>query len=135
MVTQTLLETNNQAKNARTGAPLGNIAIVSSAYENNAKQKTRIKRYKLLSEAQRILTENNVCNPRNGNPHRTRFCHARRTYLADNIALKLNGNDIQSEAAIGNVQTCGSVWSCPICASRIAVEKGKLVQKALIYSE
>lgn len=42
---------------------------------------------------------------------------------------------MNSEASIGNVQTCGSVWSCPVCASRIALQKGKLVQKALQYAE
>lgn len=135
MIAQPFENTNNQAKNGQDDRPLGNIAIVSSAYRNSAKQKTRIGRYKLLAEAQRILTENNVCNPRNGNPHRTRFCHARRTYLAENITLKLNRDDLNSEASIGNVQTCGSVWSCAICAARIAVEKGKLVQKALVYAE
>jgi len=135
MIAQSPPITKNQVKSGLKDRPLGNIAIVSSGDIISDGHKTRIKRYKLLSEAQKILTENNVCNTRNGNPHRTRFCHARRTYLADNITIKLNNNDIASEASIGNVQTCGSVWSCPVCASRIAVEKGKLVQKALIYAK
>ncbi len=135
MVTQTTQNIKKQVKNARTSAPLGNIAIVSSASTISDNNKTRIKRYKLLAEAQKILIKNNICNPRNGNPHRTRFCHARRTYLAENITIKLNHSLISSEASIGNVQTCGSVWSCPICATRIAVKKGKLVQKALIYAK
>ncbi len=135
MITQTTQNIKKQVKNAQTGAPLGNIAIVSSAHTNSSTQKKRVGRYKLLSEAQKILIGNNICNPRNGNPHRTRFCHARRTHLADNVVIKLNKNEIGSESAIGNVQTCGSVWSCPVCASRIAVEKGKLVQKALVYAK
>lgn len=135
MITQHSTNTNKQAKNAQDEHPLGTIAIVSSAYRENAKSTQRIKRYRLLAEAQKILTKHNVCNPRNGNPHRTRFCHARRNYMADNISIKLNSNDLSSEASIGNVQTCGSVWSCAICASRIAVEKGTLVKKALLFAE
>lgn len=135
MIPQPTQNTNNQAKNARTGAPLGNIAIVSSGDIISDGHKTRVKRYKLLSEAQRILTENNVLSPRTGKPHRTRFCHARRTYLADNITIKLNNNDINSEASIGNVQTCGTPWGCAVCAPRIAVEKGTLVKKALVYAQ
>lgn len=134
MVAHLSQKTKNQAKNSQSKNRLGNIAIVSSAYTNSDKQKKRIGRYKLLSAAQKILIDNDICNPRNGNPHRTRYCHARRTYLADNITIKLNQNVISSEASIGNVQTCGSVWSCPICATRIAVQKGKLVQKALRYA-
>lgn len=135
MITQTAPNIKNQVKNGLKDRPLGNIAILSATDTISDGHKTRIKRYKLLSGAQKILIDNNVCNPRNGNPHRTRFCHARRTYLADNIVIKLNNNDISSEASIGNVQTCGSVWSCPVCAARIAVQKGKLVQKALQYAK
>lgn len=134
MITQQAQNTNNQAKNARQGAPLGNIALFSSASVLSDKHQTKIKRYKLLAQAQKILIDNNVLSPRSGNPHRTRFCHACRTYNADNIIIKLNNNDINSEASVGNLQTCGSVWSCPVCAAREAVAKGLEVKKALQYA-
>lgn len=107
-------------------SPLGNTANIS------AKNKKRAKKYTLLNFAQKLLTEANVVSKRSGNPHRTRLCHAHRTYNADAITIALTSSDIHnSQASFGGLQTCGSIWACPVCAAREAVKKGEEVLKAL----
>jgi len=108
---------------------LGNTANISAAF-----QKT-VKKYSLLNHAQKLLTEANVLTKK-GKPHRTRFCHAHRAYGSDAITIKLSGNDVHnSQASFGGLQTCESIWACPVCASRIAVEKGEEVLKALEWAK
>jgi hypothetical protein len=109
---------------------LGNTANISSA-----SLKT-VKKYTLLNHAQKLATDSNLLSKRSGNPHRVRFCHAHRAFGADSITIKLSGNDVHNpNASYGGLQTCGSVWACPVCASRIAVEKGQEVLKALEWAK
>lgn len=111
-------------------APLGNTANISSA-----QQKT-VKKYTLLNHVQRLATDANLLSKRSGNPHRVRFCHAHRAFGSDAITIKLSGNDVHnSTASFGGLQTCGSVWACPVCAARIAVEKGQEILKALEWAK
>lgn len=107
-------------------SPLGNTANISSTASKT------VKKYTLLNHAQKLATDANLLSKRSGNPHRIRFCHAHKAYGADAITIKLSGNDVHNpNASYGGLQTCGSVWACPVCASRIAVEKGQEVLKAL----
>lgn len=108
---------------------LGNTANISATFGKT------VKKYTLLNHAQRLLTEANVLSKRSKKPHRTRFCHAHRAYGADAITIKLSRSDVhKSEAGYGGLQTCESIWACPVCAARIAVEKGTEVLKALEWS-
>lgn len=107
---------------------LGNDANISAACKN------RVRKYRALGYARHLLIKYNVRNRNGTNPHRTRFCHAVKARNEKHITLKLNTNDINSDAAIGGVQTCGSIWSCPVCASRKAVEKGRFVQNAIAWA-
>lgn len=105
---------------------LGNTANISSAGQKKAKK------YTLLSFAQKLLTKHNVVSKRSGKAHRTRYCHAHRAYGSDSITIKLSQSDVhKSVASYGGLQTCESIWACPVCAARIAVEKGLDVMKAL----
>lgn len=88
--------------------------------------KGKYKRFYNLSFAQHLLIENNVKSERSGNIHRTRLCHAVRSSHADVITLKISNSDSQSNgASLSGVQTCGSVWACPVCSARIAMQRGK----------
>lgn len=111
-------------------APLGNTANISSA-----SLKT-VKKYTLLNHAQNLATDANLLSKRSGKAHRVRFCHAHRAYGSDAITIKLSHSDVHnSQASFGGLQTCGSVWACPVCASRIAVEKGQEILKALEWAK
>lgn len=109
---------------------LGNTGNISATGSKT------VKKYSLLNHAQKLLTEANVVSKRSGKAHGTRYCHAHRAYGSDSITIKLSGNDVhKSEAAYGGLQTCKSVWACPVCASRIAVEKGQEILKALEWAK
>lgn len=110
--------------------PLGNTGNISATASKT------VKKYSLLNHAQKLLTADNVVSKRSGKAHGTRFCHAHRAYGSDSITIKLSGNDVhKSEAAYGGLQTCKSVWACPVCAARIAVEKGQEILKALEWGK
>jgi len=108
---------------------LGNAADISAANRN------RVRKFRALDYARQLLQRYDVRNTKGKIPHRTRFCFARRARKANRVVIKLNNNDINSEASIGNVQTCGSVWSCPVCASRIAVKKGYFVKNTIAWAK
>lgn len=111
-------------------SPLGKIADISSACKKLVKKTT------LLGHAQNLAKDANLLSKRSGNPHRIRFCHAHRAYQADAITLNMKQNGLQQvSASYGGLQTCGSIWACPVCASKIAVEKGQEVLKALQWAK
>lgn len=109
-------------------AGLGNDATIA------ANMPRRLKAFKLLGFAQGLLIGNDVRAVKGGK-HRTRLCHRRRHYLATEISIHLSPDAANSSASLGGVQTCGSVWACPICAPRIASQRGKEIQQALDWSE
>jgi hypothetical protein len=110
--------------------PLGNTANISSTGSKT------VKKYSLLNRAAKLATDANVLSKRSGNPHRIRSCHKNRAYGQDAITIKLSGNDVHNpNASYGGLQTCDSVWACPVCASRIAVEKGQDILKALEWAK
>jgi len=117
---------------ALTGAqaPLGKIANISSACEK------RVKKTTLLGFAQRLANDANLLSKRSGKPHRIRFCHAHKAYNSDAITLNMKQNGLHEvSASYGGLQTCGSIWACPVCASKIAIEKGQEVLKALQWAK
>lgn len=120
-------------------SPLGKDANISANTYNldavSDRHKNKSKRFRMLGHAQNLLIESNVTSPRSDNPHRTRYCHAVRAYGQNAIALKMNDDELQSEASIGNVQTCGCIWSCPVCAARVSLEKARYVEKAMAWAE
>lgn len=109
---------------------LGNIANISSACEKLVKKTT------LLGFAQKLAKDANLVSERTGKPHRVRFCHAHRAHQANAITLNMKQNGLhQVSASYGGLQTCGSIWACPVCAGRIAVEKAESVMKALLWAK
>jgi len=89
--------------------------------------------YKVLAWCQGSLYRHNVTNTSDA-PHRTRFCSSVRAYQAETITLRLSEDPDNSRAALAGVQTCGSVWSCPVCSRRIALERAKEISAALDYA-
>ncbi len=57
-----------------------------------------------------------------GGEHRTAFCGRRRCAETVTVHAKENGR-----ASYRGVYTCGSIWTCPECASKISAGRGKEV--------
>lgn len=88
--------------------------------------------YRLLGHAQKLLVESEA-KSRTGNVHRTRLCHAARAYQAETISLRIPVDPTKRRASLGGVQTCGSVWACPVCSKRIATQRGKEISQIVDY--
>lgn len=54
-------------------------------------------------------------------PHRIKLCRRALTDLAGGVTFKLTGTAGTPEArgGVAGVQTCGSVWACPVCSEKI----------------
>jgi hypothetical protein len=80
---------------------------VSSEGEiHNSHDATKLERYKLLAIAREVT-----------NGHAVIGCLLYPTDLGEPISV--NHDETRREARFGNVQTCKSVWACPVCADRI----------------
>lgn len=113
-------------KKRATKERLGNNANIVATKPKDANRK-----YKEREFARKLLSENNVKNRKGEGVHRTRHCGAVRAYQAETVTLRISANPEQGAAALGGVQTCGSVWSCPVCAPKIAAQRGKEISRAI----
>lgn len=68
---------------------------------------SRLERFALQSVARLIQPQS-----------RTGACLRNRISGATHVAVKYS--KVRSRATYGNLQTCGSVWACPVCAARIS---------------
>lgn len=131
-ITQTRKRTQASSESsfsASQSEALGNTANISATGTKNVKKQT------FLRHSQKVLKECNVLSKRTGKPHRMRFCQVNRAYGSDAVTIKLNRDDMRSSASFGGLQNCGCVWGCPVCAPRIAAEKGEFILKALTWAE
>lgn len=104
---------------------LGKDANIVATSQKKSKRKPDYSRFNQLAYAQRLLIEADVKSVRSDNIHRTRLCHACRSGFADTITVNISDNPDDRLATLSGVQTCGSVWACPVCARRIAVQRGR----------
>lgn len=98
---------------ARSGGPLG-INAKSSANRMD----TRVARFSLQSVARSILPES-----------RTAKCLRIRAYNSDVQVWKHHEH---GTAAYAGLQTCGSVWACPVCAAKVAERRRSELQGAMV---
>lgn len=78
----------------------------------------RLERYALQNQAAKLL-------PR----ERVKYCLRHRISAAGPVGIKYNPE--RQKAHLSNVQRCGSIWTCPVCAAQIS-EKRKLEVKQAI---
>lgn len=116
-------------QNASCNEALGNTANISATGTKTVKKQT------MLRHSQKTLKEVNMISKRTGKPHRMRFCQVNRAYGSERITIKLNRDDMRSNASFGGLQNCGCVWGCPVCAPRIAAEKGQFILKSLEWGK
>jgi len=65
--------------------------------------------------------------------HRTRHCHAARAFQAETISIRIPKDPSKKKASLAGVQTCGSVWACPVCSKRIATQRGAEISRTIDY--
>lgn len=106
--------------------PLGKDANIVAASEKAAKFRS----FKQLGTAQRLLIKSEA-KSKSGNVHRTRLCYGVRAYQAESISVKVPSDTSKESASLSGLQTCGSVWACPVCAKRIATQRGKEISYAI----
>jgi len=97
--------------------PVSGASLGINAKSNNKPMETRVQRFALQSVARSILPES-----------RTAKC----------LRIRSHGQEIQvwkhhehNTAAYGGLQTCGSVWACPVCSAKIAERRRAEVQAAM----
>lgn len=111
-------------------ATLGKDANIVAAGDKKRIDSFRI--YRLLGHAQKLLVDAEA-KTKTGNVHRTRLCHAARAFQAETISVRIPKDERKTKASLAGVQTCGSVWACPVCSKRIAVQRGKEISQAIDY--
>ena len=135
-ITSPSTETPNTHSIVTSDASLGNDASISAKrYQRSESQYKKETKYSLLDFARLILQKHDVRSNVSGNEHRTRFCLATRIDSSIDVGITLNSNPEQSRAGFVNLQTCGSICSCPVCAERMMLEHAQDVKKALIWAE
>lgn len=96
------------------GAPLG----INAKLRATSPMARRVERFALQSAARDILPGS-----------RTALCL--RCRIAGVGAVEVWKSDKHGTAHYGGLQTCGSVWSCPVCAAKITERRRVEVQKAI----
>jgi hypothetical protein len=118
------------APNALLGKDAKNVVSPQS----EAKRIDNFRKYRLLAHAQKLLIEAET-KGRKGNVHRTRLCHNVRAFQAESIAIRIPRDASKTNAALAGVQTCGSIWACPICAKRIATKRGQEIAQIIDFMQ
>lgn len=82
----------------------------------------RAEKFSLKEVSASILNQTEIRTKSSGEEyvayiHRVNYCLNRRISKAKGVDLFYNEN--REKAHYGNLQRCGSVWTCPVCSSRI----------------
>lgn len=87
----------------------------------------RLERHLLLNAAAKILHA--TPHPRgNDKRWRTTFCSRHICKLADNVKVLLGKE--HHRAHFANLMRCGSIWTCPLCATRICHKREQEIRNA-----
>lgn len=124
-----IISLGNNAKSTTTITPI--FSPNSIDIQGISENKLRLKRYELLSVARDIfLKKGNQKDLRYSfNFHRTSQC---KFLMTSNYVEVNKAKNIKSSFYTG-LQTCGSVWSCPVCCAKIQEKRRSEVSKALDY--
>ena len=72
-----------------------------------------VSRYELQTAAQELLPDN----------HRTQYCMRHR--VDKTLPVTVEHSPSIQKSHYSNVQTCGSIWTCPVCAAKITERRRK----------
>lgn len=106
----------------------GGKAVTASAIHNPAARR----RWQLQRHAQSLLSDKAPAFDRFGQPtahftYRVAMCHRG----TDGGGVAVRRSPDRSNARFSNLQTCGSVWHCPICAPKVAAVRRDEMNEAL----
>jgi hypothetical protein len=62
---------------------------------------------------------------------RLRHCGRVPVSVANDVILRVSGAGDTRSAGFAGLQSCGSVWSCPVCSAKIAAERQQEVARAI----
>lgn len=102
--------------NAKSWA-IGSGKGLEGTFASGSRMDTRVARFSLQSVARNILPKS-----------RTAKCLRLRAY---NSEIQVWKHHEHQTAAYAGLQTCGSVWSCPVCAAKIAERRRVELQAAM----
>lgn len=102
--------------------------------QKRAIQTVRSERYALLSTARRVLS---AAGQASGlafghDLHRTAKC--KHIMRSPQVGVHLSHQSDQNKAFFSGLVTCGSVWSCPICAAKIQERRREEIAKAVDWA-
>ncbi len=80
----------------------------------------RLKRWELQASARELLPES-----------RLRVCYRHRQKKNDFVRVYRRGEGEKASTYYRGLQVCGSVWSCPVCASKITERKRQELVKVI----
>lgn len=86
-------------------------------------QAAKLVRYTLLRTAQSLLWEKGAAP---NAQHRTCWCH--RSLMGDQVGVYRSES---GQARISGLNTCGSVWSCPVCSAKICEARRRELSQAM----
>lgn len=114
-----MISANSQIKPKKT--PLG-IFTKSQATPENKGFQPRLHEYILQDRSSELLPTERVCN-----------CLKKRIDKEKKRSVMFN--EAREKAHWGNVQRCGSIWSCPVCAKQITEKRRNELNQLLGYWE
>lgn len=136
MILPPVARSSTAQSEAAEAGPLGTNAKSSSASPQNdpeaRRKSTRALRFQVLSEARHLFltTARSEGIQHAGNVYRTAAC--RHLQHADINVMK---NQEHGTAFYAGLVTCGSVWSCAVCASRIQERRRHEIKAAIAWAE
>lgn len=108
---------HSEVTSAKKSAPLGKLTKSQAIVGTQGFQ--RLHSFVLQDQSAKLLPQERVCN-----------CLKRRIDKNKNRTVMFNEN--REKAQWGNLQRCGSIWSCPVCATQITekrrAEMGQLIK-------
>jgi hypothetical protein len=106
----------SEVTSVEKSAPLGKLTKSQAIVDTKGFQ--RLHSFILQDQSAKLLPKERVCN-----------CLKRRIDKNKNRTVMFNEN--REKAQWGNLQRCGSIWSCPVCATQITekrrAEMGQLI--------
>ena len=88
-----------------------------------------VNRYILQSEARRILKTETKLNDFGRSVPVYRVCDCLRNSASGVNGVSVIGSSLSDRARFSGLQTCGSVWHCPICSARVSEVRRKQIRE------
>lgn len=109
---------HSEATPAEKSAPLGKLTKSQATLAQQGFQ--RVHNFILQDQSAKLLPKERVCN-----------CLKRR--IDKNKPRTVLFNEFREKAQWGNLQRCGSLWSCPVCATQISEKRREEMKQLLAY--